>query len=289
MAVDYCFPVLNENLCSLEETLKNKTNSMALRFQALFSLRSLDSDAAVNKICSAFSDPSALLKHEICYVLGQMRRPQAINFLSEVLMDKNEDHMVRHEAAEALGAIGNNCALNVLKEMRDNLNAPEVVRQTCELAVCLLEFEGKCESPYLAIDPAPCLSDSLPATVVADIMMDKTKSLFDRYRAMFSLRNINNTEAVDLLAKGFKDSSALFRHEIAYVYGQMQNPDSVKYLRQVINDKNEVSMVRHEAAEALGSVGTKECKEILQQYTDCEDDVVRESCLVGLDMWEENV
>ena len=35
--------------------------------------------------------------------------------------------------------------------------------------------------------------------------------LFDRYRAMFGLRNIGNEAAVDALAAGFADDSALFK------------------------------------------------------------------------------
>ena len=35
--------------------------------------------------------------------------------------------------------------------------------------------------------------------------------LFQRYRAMFALRNIGTDEAVDALASGFSDDSALFK------------------------------------------------------------------------------
>jgi deoxyhypusine monooxygenase len=36
-------------------------------------------------------------------------------------------------------------------------------------------------------------------------------SLFERYRAMFALRNIGTDEAVEALASGFSDDSALFK------------------------------------------------------------------------------
>lgn len=36
-------------------------------------------------------------------------------------------------------------------------------------------------------------------------------ALFERYRAMFALRNIGTAEAVDALASGFSDDSALFK------------------------------------------------------------------------------
>ena len=41
--------------------------------------------------------------------------------------------------------------------------------------------------------------------------MDKTLPLFARYRAMFALRNVGTPEAVDALASGFADDSALFK------------------------------------------------------------------------------
>lgn len=44
--------------------------------------------------------------------------------------------------------------------------------------------------------------------------MDKTLPLFARYRAMFALRNIGSSEAIDALASGFDDDSALFKSVI---------------------------------------------------------------------------
>lgn len=41
--------------------------------------------------------------------------------------------------------------------------------------------------------------------------MDKSLPLFERYRAMFALRNIGTPDAVDALATGFSDDSALFK------------------------------------------------------------------------------
>ena len=76
--------------------------------------------------------------------------------------------------------------------------------------------------------------------------MDTSLTLFERYRAMFALRNRGNEEAVLALAQGFQDDSALFRHEIAYVFGQMQHQASVPSLIQVLSNDAELSMVRHE-------------------------------------------
>lgn len=80
-------------------------------------------------------------------------------------------------------------------------------------------------------------------------------------------------------------SSALLRHEVAYVLGQIQHPDSVEYLETSLRRPNEHRMVRHESAEALGAIEERwgECETILEQFLNDEDDVVRESCVVALD------
>jgi deoxyhypusine monooxygenase len=83
-----------------------------------------------------------------------------------------------------------------------------------------------------------------------------------------------------------KDPSALFRHEIAFVFGQMRHVDSIPFLINVLQDLNEPSMVRHEAAEALGSIATAECLPILKKYSTDTDKVVADSCIIGLDMYE---
>jgi len=47
-------------------------------------------------------------------------------------------------------------------------------------------------------------------------------------------------------------------------------------------------MVRHEAAEALGGIGTPEVLPHLKEWMARDDSprVVRESCQVAIDMWE---
>jgi deoxyhypusine monooxygenase len=76
---------------------------------------------------------------------------------------------------------------------------------------------------------------------------------------MFSLRNVSppTQESVEALADGFGDKSALFRHEIAYVFGQLSSKWSVKSLVERLSDENECEMVRHECAEALGGIASE--------------------------------
>jgi deoxyhypusine monooxygenase len=118
--------------------------------------------------------------------------------------------------------------------------------------------------------------------------------LFLRYRAMFSLRDLASppdlstaVPAILALAKGFADPSALFRHEIAFVFGQLSHPASIPALTAALADLKEESMVRHEAAEALGSLGDEEgVEETLKLFLNDKEQVVRESVVVALDMAE---
>lgn len=236
---------------------------------------------------------SELMRHELAYVIGQFQDADACETLQRIVEDESDDCMVRHEAAEALGAIGHEQALPVLEKFSKD-PAPEV-SETCDLALRLIKYkvqqakgeivEGEHDrNPYLSVDPAPAVSKDVPTAELKATLLDSSKSLFDRYRAMFSLRNRNTEDAALALAEGYSDASALFRHEIAYVMGQMENPVTVPSLKKVLMDASEHRMVRHEAAEALGAIGTAECEEILKVYLQDSEQVVRESCEVALDI-----
>jgi len=191
----------------------------------------------------------------------------------------------------------------------------EEVRQTCEVAIGRLEWletaEGKAaktrvgdRSGFTSIDPAPPASEEdqeelqgntpkmeLKIAKLQETLTDQSLPLFPRYRAMFRLRNLVNSHpslAIPALASGFDDPSALFRHEIAFVFGQLAHPDSVPYLIPVARSEKEHAMVRHEAVEALGSVGgdVEGVEGYLKEMAGSGERVVRESAVVALDMVE---
>jgi deoxyhypusine monooxygenase len=111
---------------------------MFLRMRALFALRNIGGNEAIDSLAAAFNSASALLKHEIAYVMGQMQDSHAVHHLIERLEDKDEDVMVRHEAAEALGAIGDRAALKTLEMFKYDTEI--VVAESCEVAIDLLEW-----------------------------------------------------------------------------------------------------------------------------------------------------
>ncbi|KIW01922.1 deoxyhypusine hydroxylase [Verruconis gallopava] len=301
-------------VAALRDTLCSESTPLAKRFRALFSLKHLASAhpptaqtlPAIAAIAAAFSSPSALLKHELAYCLGQTRNEAAVPYLTNVLKDRQEDPMCRHEAAEALGALGDVGSLPLLKELRDREDEEVVVRETCEIAVERVEWEHDAErrkaeklkqSDFASIDPAPPLPQDAERPSIPELektLLDTKLPLFQRYRAMFALRDLSSPPdlptaipAIQALAKGFTDPSALFRHEIAFVFGQLSHPASIPSLVATLSNKEEASMVRHEAAEALGSLGEEEgVEEVLKQFLNDAEQVVRESVIVALDMAE---
>ena len=296
----------------LRNALASESTPLAVRFRALFSLkhhaslRPPDSTTipAIQAIAAAFSSPSALLKHELAYCLGQSGNHAAVPFLRDVLSNKQEDSMCRHEAAEALGALDDITSLDFLQKFWQDEKEPAVVRETCEIAIRRIEWshsehrktERLKDSDFASVDPAPPVPQETQPSV-AELqakLLDTRLSLFDRYRAMFAIRDQASPPdlptaipAVHALASGFTDPSALFRHEVAFVFGQLSHPASIPCLVKVLGNLKEESMVRHEAAEALGSLGEEEgVEEMLRKFLNDEAQVVRESVVVALDMAE---
>lgn len=86
--------ISKETVERVGETLNDTDKLLAERFRALFTLRGIGSPEAVDQIGRCFKDPSALLKHECAYCLGQIQDPYAIPLLRNVLEDLNQEPMV---------------------------------------------------------------------------------------------------------------------------------------------------------------------------------------------------
>jgi len=295
-----------QQLCDL---LGNDNIPVAQRMRMLWYLRAMDDkERAITVLSSGLKSESVLLKHELAYVMGQLKDKRAIPILNQVLGDVQEDSMVRHEAGEALGAIGLEESLPVLKQY---LNDPvREVRETCELAIENIEYNltqqqqqaeedeketsKQAEDLFQSVDPAPPTSKYHRMTVseLRDIYLNMDLSLFQRYKAMFALRNKSCTgpydqqkEALMALCDGFRnEEGALFLHEVAFVLGQLQRQETAEALERVLRDTTQHAMVRHEAAEALGSICDPNSLQILHEFQSDDDAPVRDSCQVAVDM-----
>ena len=294
--------------------------------------------AKTTKTCRLRAD--ALFRHEVAFALGQMQAKKATSALISVLKNECEHGMTRHECAEALGAIGDDSAVDVLREMHEDETQCREVRETASLALRRIEHVTKKKKSAAivgarvgskkettavgiaekeddddvrraySVDPVPAMDASVETDTLAAVILDDTADIWERYGAMFALRNRaqetfglaktrENERVVELcsstLGKTLRSEtvhSALLKHEICYVLGQLREDDDNDIAREALfdclEDPNEHAMVRHEAAEAIGSRGGAGAEALLRKYLSCEDRVVRESCEVALDMLKEN-
>jgi len=293
---------------TLVQSLDDPSNPIGMRMRAAYHLRHEHSERPA-QVVDALSKGlleerhGSLMRHEFAYVMGQLRDERCCETLEGVLQNENDNVMVRHEASEALGAIGAARSLMVLKHVLDADGTPPELAETCQLALNVMEWRATGEdpttmpaacacmlNPYSSVDPAPAhpAHAELPLGELGDILCNAELPLFERYRAMFSLRNRGGEPAVQQLCRALvhDTSSALLRHEVAYVLGQLQHPASVDALEESLRRVDEHSMVRHESAEALGAIDGgrwEDVERILTEFTQDHDIVVRESCLVALD------
>lgn len=84
---------------------------------------------------------------------------------------------------------------------------------------------------------------------IGSVLNDQNRPLKERFRALFTLKNLGGKAAIACIEQGFKDPSALLKHELAYCLGQMQDPDALPILLAVLEDKTQEAIVRHEAGQ----------------------------------------
>lgn len=144
-------------------------------------------------------------------------------------------------------------------------------------------------SEYGSVDPAPP-SPTVQLNELRTVLLDEDQKMFQRMRSVFKLRNIRSPESCLILCEAFNTESALLRHELAYVLGQMQMDEALPTLIRILSDDKEHVMVRHEAAEALGAIGNHQAIPTLKQFLTDEHIEVSESCEVALDLldWVHN-
>jgi len=282
------------------DILIDATKPLDVRIRALHELREPHSQISQSEKISFLQKTitetsSVLLLHEVMYALGQIGDPSCVDFLKNIMVDEKNDVVTRHEAGEALGAIGGEVALNALREigriLREEQKGPQELQETCYLAVRRLEGNYPRVTPgceYSSVDPAPPHDTIKDQEQLRALLNDASADLFERYRAMFAMRD--NRDVEGLVASLVHDtSSALFRHEIAFVLGQLEDRRSVEGLVIALKRKEEHAMVRHEAAEALGAIATPACWEAIAAYATVEveaDVLVRDSCVVAQDMFK---
>mmetsp|Transcript_8954 Transcript_8954/g.24973 ORF Transcript_8954/g.24973 Transcript_8954/m.24973 type:complete len:310 (-) Transcript_8954:112-1041(-) len=289
----------------VKEALSNADAHITTRYKSLMESRQVAPSNAelVDVLMGALQvqRTSILLRHEIAYVLGQVGDTRALDTLRSLLADEKEDAIVRHEAAEGIAAVGGD--QDTINELAEHQTGRGPLADTCELAIEGLKRRATgnalpvCACQYSTKDPALGLDGVVPEDIprLADMLINQDAALFERYEAMFSLRNLGGRASIDALCETLlRDrSSEVLRHEVAFVLGQLEDEVAGTTLAQVLASEDEHLMVRHEAAIALGNIGSCEAEAALNALTGHWEPMVAESCQVAIAtlqywrLWEE--
>jgi len=305
------------DLQKYEQTLSDPKSYMGDRVDSLFCIKAFNEVEAIDSLIRAFKkeQSSELLKHEICYVLGQMNKTEAHvakiqQFLEMVIEEKNGyQDIVVHEAVEALGNLSNEVTLDLIKRFDDPEKTNVMVFETCFLAKELINWNkvtnhGQSENinfkelKFSTNDPAPTFNiygptaekKHLDVRYLESMLINKQEGkdfdLFQRYRALFTLREINTAESCvaicsTLKAENMDSCGALLKHEVAYVLAQMEtvNSHSIPFLLESVLNDEEAPIVRHEALIAVGEMIDEKTQ--LAHLLEHSEDIVRESAEVA--------
>ncbi len=119
------------------------------------------------------------------------------------------------------------------------------------------------------------------------ILDNQNYDLFERYRALFTLRELNTEEAVVSMCKcltkeNSKNCSDLLKHEVAFILAQMEDvfTPAIPYLLDCVRNDDEAPIVRHEVLVCLGDM--IDDKELITEFLKNPDQIVSESCEVAL-------
>ena len=135
----------------------------------------------------------------------------------EAIVEGDYAHIIVHEAVEALGNLNDANTLKLLEKYENNRkDIVEIVKETNEVSIALINWniktdKGKSEGldklkmKFRTNDPAPCFNykaDKQYASIpflTQMLLDDKNYSMFERYRALFTLREINTVESCEAM------------------------------------------------------------------------------------------
>ena len=205
-----------------------RSNSQLVRHELAYVLGQLQNPAACGVLARVLDDggEDTMVRHECAEALGAIGSVQSLPVLLRgtaataavvvVAATANHESGAAAAAAAAAGAAvvaagedeqqQHHQQQQQHAEQREN---PSEVQETCAIALDLIRWKigGRvglaplhcaCMSPYSSIDPAPAMEEeteegkaaaALTTPELEQQLRDEARPLFERYRAMFSLRN----------------------------------------------------------------------------------------------------
>ena len=102
-----------------------------------------------------------------------------------------------------------------------------------------------------------------------------------RTRAICIIADLGGEPAVETISKALKEDVELVRHEAAFSLGQLGFTSAIKPLSEAV-EKDPSIFVRHEAAVALGVIGSEDARSTLLSALNDPSEEVKKSAIVAL-------
>lgn len=248
---------------ALTEVLQDKTLYYRLRHDAAEALEALRDPQAVPTLHKAFQDegvfceglaPKSIAPNAVKarFRDPQVRNPQAVPALIQILGDKTRTGWERRDAIKALGATKGSQAATVLVEV---LNAKNTDREMREGAI---EALGANKTPQAIQALIEALDDNETPWNVVD-----------------ALEKIGKP-ALPALMKATQHPSQDVRYHVAEVLGLIKDLRAVPALAKTLTDEAEGRRVRYNAAEALELIGTPQAVPALIEVLKGQDKYISE-------------
>lgn len=126
----------------------------------------------------------------------------------------------------------------------------------------------------------------IPVEEAKKTLQDPNSDTYAKYNALFHLRTHSTEEAGQALIASYEHlgSSSLLRHETMYIMGQMRLPSSFEFLKEHMNDPEEMPVVRHEAGEALANYHhiKDQCIAEMEKHWDSDVELLKSTVRVGI-------
>ena len=257
--------------------LRDESEHSMVRHEAAEALGAIASDECLEALETASEDSSQVVRETAVLALQRFRYAQA----------KRRDAQAKNARADAKAPSSSP------PSARPDERAGSAKEQLSASTNGHQQSLDEPDSPYISVDPVPAAPSDVPTHALRTTLLDESASLWDRYGAMFALRNRDDpSEVAKALGSVLVTSdSALLKHEVCYVLGQIQEKgnDARAALRATLENAREHPMVRHEAAEAIGSIAAEDTEALLLKFRDDQDRIVAESCEVALDIMQSEI
>ena len=224
------------------------TSSVLLRHEVAYTLGQMQRRDAVPFLEGLLtdSDEDPITRHEAAEALGAIEAPESLDLLARHASDGASEvsdtcglALAQLNYKIAKGACG--CERRPQEALRlevaaaaaaaaDGADRGDGVDENVEPAACEWRpapLSAEPTSAYTYVSPAPAAKAAPVATLRAQLL-DRAQPLFERYRALFALRDAVPREgsvAIRALCECLSSAgeSELLKHEIAFVLGQLEH------------------------------------------------------------------